>query len=112
MPRLILPAAIALMCLASCTSTTETTYSDVQVDSFAKVKLDSVNWTLKHRNDSLINAAAVKEAKRLDSLDQAKAPPARIVPVINERLPKREYENTPELPPSRPAARDKKDTTK
>ncbi|PSK89870.1 hypothetical protein [Taibaiella chishuiensis] len=99
--RFLLPTAIVVLFMASCTATTETSYSDVQVDSIAKAKLDSINLMLKRRNDSLINAAAIQEARRLDSLDKGKAVPVKIVPVIPDKLPRREYENMPSLPPAR-----------
>ncbi len=102
MMRLILPTAIVLLfIMASCTATTETSYSQVQADSIARAKIDSLNWMLKRRNDSLINVAAIQEARRLDSLDRTKGAPVKIVPVIPDKLPKREYENVPALPPAR-----------
>ncbi len=91
MRRLIMPVLAVAFLIASCTSTTETSYSDVQVDSLVKAKLDSVSWALKRRNDSIINLAAGKEAQRLDSLDHSRTPPAKITPVISEKLPPRDY---------------------
>lgn len=108
MVRLILPTLAVVLLVASCTATTETSYSEVQVDSIANAEVDSINWMLKRRNDSIINVAAQREAKRLDSLDQAKAPPVKIMPTISEKLPPRDYsknnQKTPELR--------KKDTTR
>lgn len=109
MIRLILPAFVAILLITSCTATTETSYSEVLVDSLVKAKLDSITWTLKRRNDSIINLAAQKEARRLDSLDQMKAPPVKITPVISEKLPPRDYSNESSKTPERIP---KKDTAK
>lgn len=108
MGRLILPTLAVVLLVASCTATTETSYSEIQVDSIAKAEVDSINWMLKRRNDSLINVAAQQEAKRLDSLDHAKAPPIKIIPTISEKLPPRDYnKDSPKTPELR-----KKDTTR
>jgi hypothetical protein len=109
MNQLILPIVLLLL-TASCTSTTETTYSDAQVDSLSRVKLDSVNIMLRKRNDSLIGVAAQNEAKKLDSLDKSKAPPVKITPVIFEKLPKREYDK--EREEKQAVEKNKKDTSR
>ncbi len=110
MSRLILPTVLVVLLATSCTSTTETTYSDAQVDSLAKVKLDSVNRMLRKRNDSLIGQEAQNQAKKLDSLDKTKAPPVKIIPVISEKLPKRDYDQEKE--DKKTIEKNKKDTTK
>lgn len=110
MSRLILPTVLVALLAVSCTSTTETTYSDAQVDSLSRVKLDSVNIMLRKRNDSLIGVAAMQEAKKLDSLDKAKAPPVKIMPVILDKLPKRDYDKEKE--DKQVAEKNKKDTVR
>lgn len=110
MSRLLLPTVLVVFLAASCTSTTETTYSDAQVDSLSRAKLDSVNIMLRKRNDSLIGVAAMQEAKKLDSLDKTKAPPVKITPVIFEKLPKRDYDK--EKDDQQAAEKNKRDTAK